>query len=157
MDKLAKEVVATYLEQHATIATGESCTGGMLGALLTAVGGSSQVYMGGIISYTNPVKHKFLGVSQELLDNFGAVSEPVALAMARGAREAMGTTVGVGITGVAGPGRDDWDNPVGLVYVAISREDGTHCLACHFDGDRDQVRKQACQTALEGLLSACKA
>lgn len=154
MDKLASRVIAAYLEKNATIATGESCTGGMVGSALTAVGGSSQVYMGGIISYTNQVKHRFLGVPQELLDQYGAVSEPVALAMASGAREAMGTTVGVGITGVAGPGSDDWNNPVGLVYIAISTEETTKCLPCHFEGNRDDVRKQACETALAGLLEA---
>ena len=156
MDKLAKQVVQAYLAKNATIATGESCTGGMVGASLTAVSGSSQVYMGGIISYTNPVKHGILGVPQELLDQYGAVSEPVALAMAHGAREAIGATVGVAVTGVAGPGKDDWNNPVGLVYIAVSTETQTQCLTCNFDGDRQQVREKACERALSALLKVLR-
>ncbi len=151
MDNLATKVVGRYLQEERTIATAESCTGGLVGGALTAVSGSSAVYMGGIISYTNPVKHRLVGVKQELLDEFGAVSEPVAKAMAEGGRRVIGTSVGVSITGVAGPNPDDWNNPVGLVYIAVSDGDTTQCKTCHFTGDRETVRSQAVETALEML------
>ena len=94
-----------------TLATAESCTGGGIGAALTAIPGSSAVYKGGIISYTNWVKHNLLGVDQHLLDTLGAVSAPVAEAMAKGAREAIQADIAVSVTGLAGPGGDEFENP----------------------------------------------
>ena len=100
-----------------TLVTAESCTGGGIGAALTAVPGSSSVYKGGIISYTNWVKHHLLGVDEGLLETVGAVSAPVAEAMARGARQALQADVAVSVTGLAGPGGDEFGNPVGTVYI----------------------------------------
>ncbi|MFI3312811.1 MAG: CinA family protein [Eubacteriales bacterium] len=151
MDNLATQVVQAYLQEGKTIATAESCTGGLVGGALTAVSGSSSVYMGGIISYTNPIKHRLVGVKQELLDEFGAVSQPVAKAMAEGVRQVIDTTVGVSVTGVAGPNPDDWNNPVGLVYIAVSDGKTTHCQTCNFSGDRASVRNQAVEVALKML------
>ena len=132
--------------------TAESCTGGGIGAALTAISGSSAVYKGGIISYTNWVKHNFLNVSQEVLDTVGAVSAPVAEAMAKGARENLQADVAVSVTGLAGPGGDEYGNPVGTVFVGYA--DAKKVVSRHFvfDGDRDAVRYQAAKAALQLIL-----
>ena len=114
----ASEVLAALRERGLSLATAESCTGGLVGGALTAVPGSSDTYRGGIISYTNEVKHRLLGVPEELLSQYGAVSAPVAEAMARGAASALGADVAVSTTGLAGPGGDEFGNPVGTVYLA---------------------------------------
>lgn len=135
-----------------TLATAESCTGGGIGAALTAVPGSSEVYKGGIISYTNWVKANVLQVPKELLDRFGAVSAPVAKAMAEGARKVLQADVAVSVTGLAGPGGDEFGNPVGLVYIGYSDKDTTVCREYHFQGDRQAVRNQAVEAALKLVL-----
>ena len=135
-----------------TLVTAESCTGGGIGSALTAIPGSSQVYKGGIISYTNWVKHNLLSVPQELLDTLGAVSAPVAEAMARGARQALQADVAVSVTGLAGPGGDEFGNPVGLVFIGLSDETQTLSRRYLFSGDREQVRAQAVRAALELVL-----
>ena len=135
-----------------TLATAESCTGGGIGAALTAVPGSSAVYKGGIISYTNWVKNRLLGVDQHLLDTVGAVSAPVAEAMALGARKAIQTDVAISVTGLAGPGGDEFGNPVGLVFIGYSDEHKTFSRRFLFPGDREAVRKAACREALKLIL-----
>ena len=135
-----------------TLATAESCTGGGIGAALTAVPGSSAVYKGGIISYTNWVKHNLLGVDQHLLDTLGAVSAPVAEAMAEGARKAMQTDIAVSVTGLAGPGGDEFGNPVGLVFIGYSDQAKTVSRRFLFQGDRETVRHNACREALRLVL-----
>ena len=136
-----------------TLATAESCTGGMIGQLITAVPGSSNVYKGGVISYTNEIKQKLLGIDEELLDREGAVSAPVAKAMAKGARRALGADIAVSVTGLAGPGGDDRGNPVGTVYIGYADEKGAEAFSYCFAGDRDSVRNQATEAALQILLS----
>jgi len=148
MDNLAKSVIDTYIKSGRTIATAESCTGGMLGALLTDISGCSAVYIGGIISYANEVKQRQVGVPLELLEVHGAVSEPVARAMALGVKAALKTHVGVGITGIAGPNGDSSEKPVGLVFVAVSDGTSTICEKHHLSGDRKMVREKACDIAL---------
>lgn len=150
MMKLSYDVIHRLVDK--TLATAESCTGGGIGAALTAVPGSSAVFKGGIISYTNEVKEKLLGVDPELLNREGAVSAPVAEAMARGARKALKSDVAVSVTGLAGPDGDDYGNPVGTVFVGYS--DDNVCISKQFcfDGDRDSVRKQAISSALELIL-----
>ncbi len=135
-----------------TLVTAESCTGGGIGAALTAISGSSEVYKGGIISYTNWVKHQFLNVSQEVLDTVGAVSAPVAESMAKGARENLQADVAVSVTGLAGPGGDEYGNPVGTVFVGYA--DANKVVSRHyvFDGDREEVRAQAAKAALLLIL-----
>ena len=135
-----------------TLASAESCTGGMIGATLTAIPGSSTVYKGGVISYTNQVKHDLLDVPMEVLDGVGAVSAPVAEAMASGARKALKADVAVSVTGLAGPGGDEYGNPVGTVYIGYA--DKERCIAKPFlfSGDRDQVRCQAAEAALQMIL-----
>lgn len=135
-----------------TLVTAESCTGGGVGAALTAVPGSSAVYKGGIISYTNWVKHNLLGVDQKLLDTLGAVSAPVAEAMAEGARKVLLADIAVSVTGLAGPGGDEFGNPVGLVFIGYSDCRKTLSRRFLFPGDREAVRQNACREALKLVL-----
>ena len=135
-----------------TLATAESCTGGGIGAAITAVPGSSEVYKGGIISYTNWVKNRVLSVDQNLLDRFGAVSAPVAESMAQGARAVLETDVAVSVTGLAGPGGDEFGNPVGLVFIGYSDKNQTISQKFLFPGDRETVRKSAVTEALKLIL-----
>lgn len=135
-----------------TLVTAESCTGGGIGAALTAIPGSSCVYKGGIISYTNWVKQNLLGVDEVLLERLGAVSAPVAEAMAAGARRVLDADIAVSVTGLAGPGGDEYGNPVGRVYIGYSDENVTVSREFTFSGDRDAVRRQATEEALKLIL-----
>ncbi len=134
-----------------TVAVAESCTGGLLGAVLTAVPGSSAYVRGGIIAYDNAVKVELLGVDPAELGRHGAVSEEVGVAMARGARDRLGADVGIGITGVAGPGGEE-DKQAGLVFVAIASPDGTRTLRLEGDNGRDGNRAAAVRAALRLLV-----
>jgi len=135
-----------------TLATAESCTGGGIGAALTAIPGSSAVYKGGIISYTNWVKHNLLGVDETLLETVGAVSAPVSEAMAIGARKTLQADVAVSVTGLAGPGGDEYGNPVGRVYIGYADETISTSREFTFSGDREAVRRQAVEEALKLIL-----
>lgn len=135
-----------------TLATAESCTGGGIGAALTSVSGSSRVYKGGIISYTDWVKENFLGVDGELLQRYGAVSEPVAKAMAEGARKRLQTDIAVSVTGLAGPDGDDRGNPVGTVFIGYSDERCSYATRYSFSGEREAVRTKAICAVLELIL-----
>lgn len=152
LQTLASEALALLAGRGLSLATAESCTGGGVGALLTAVPGSSRTYRGGIISYTNGVKQKLLGVPGEMLRELGAVSGPVAEAMARGARRALEAEVAVATTGLAGPGGDEFGNPVGTVWIACDWGGKLVCRRFRFAGDREAVRQQACRGALELIL-----
>ena len=136
-----------------TLATAESLTGGGIGAALTGVSGASAVYKGGIISYTNAIKHKLLGVPAEILDQYGAVSEPVAKAMAEGARKVLEADVAVSVTGLAGPAGDEYGNPVGTVFIGYSDSKVTTVQHCLFSGDRESIRNQTIREALRLILS----
>ena len=138
--------------QGKTLVTAESLTGGGIGAALTAVSGSSSVYKGGIISYTNEVKHHILGVKTETLDQFGAVSSQTAAEMAAGVREVLHADVAVSVTGLAGPGGDDYGNPVGTVFLGYCDADRLVTKECHFSGNREAVRNQTIQAALNLVL-----
>jgi PncC family amidohydrolase len=131
-----------------TLVSAESCTGGGIGAALTAIPGSSAVYKGGVISYTNWVKANVLQVSPDLLDSCGAVSAPVAEAMAKGARKLLQADVAVSVTGLAGPGGDEFGNPVGTVYIGFAMEGRSSVKQFCFAGDRDAVRQDAIRAAL---------
>lgn len=139
-----------------TLVTAESCTGGGIGAALTAIAGSSAVYKGGVICYTNWVKHNLLSVPQAYLDQFGAVSAPVAEAMAVGARQNLQADIAVSVTGLAGPGDDLFGNPVGTVFIGYSDAQQTISEEHHFTGDRDAVRSQAIHAALALILTCNK-
>ena len=138
-----------------TLSTAESCTGGMIGDMLTAVPGASRVYKGGIISYWNEVKQNLVGVDAAVLETKGPVSEPVAKAMAEGVRRALCTDVAVSVTGLAGPDGDEFGHPVGTVFVGYA--DGTVSIVkeFHFTGGRDVVRHKAAEAALQLILETC--
>lgn len=144
----AFEAVQGLKEAGLTLATAESCTGGGIGAAVTAVPGSSKVFLGGIISYTNEIKARLLGVSRETLETFGAVSGPVAEQMAAGARKALGVDLALSVTGLAGPDGDEYGNPVGTVFLGFASESGTFAREYHFSGDREAVREAAVLAAL---------
>jgi nicotinamide-nucleotide amidase len=146
------EVVAELLTaRRLKIALAESCTGGLLAARLSSVPGASEFLERGFVTYSNRSKSELLGVPPELVQAGGAVSEEVARAMAEGARRAAGVDVGVGITGIAGPGGGSAEKPVGLVYVALAGAAGDAVRRRQFPGDRERVRQQAVQVALEML------
>ena len=145
-----EEVVASALvENRATIAVAESCTGGMLAERLTNVPGSSSYFLGGVVCYSNELKTSLVGVPPELIESKGAVSPEVAMALADGIRKRTGATLGVGVTGIAGPSGGSPEKPVGLVHLAIADERGPRENVARFPGDRDRIRIQAAQTALD--------
>ena len=152
IESLAEELGRAALKHGARIATAESCTGGLIGKLLTDVPGSSEVYMGGVISYTNGVKHRLLGVSEDTLRVYTAVSRQTAHEMARGAREAVQADVGVSVTGLAGPDGDGTGRPIGLVYIGIDMEGFSFSQELHLTGDRAAIREQAAEAVLNMIL-----
>ena len=135
-----------------TLVTAESCTGGGIGSALTSVPGSSAVYKGGVICYTNWVKEHILGVAHSLLEQYGAVSLPVAEAMARGAADALKADIAVSVTGLAGPDGDEFGNRVGTVFIGCHSPWREKTREYHFSGDRAAVREQAVIAALELVL-----
>ena len=150
MTNLAFEVIEKLNGQ--TLVTAESCTGGGVGAALTSVPGSSAVYKGGVVSYTDKVKKTVLGVDPELLNQYGAVSAPVAQAMAAGVRKLINASIAVSVTGLAGPGVDKFDNPVGTVFIGFESDGFSIVKQFRFSGDRESVRNQAVEEALKLIL-----
>jgi nicotinamide-nucleotide amidase len=145
-----EQIVGYYLQmRNATLAVAESCTGGMVGERITSIAGSSRYFLGGAIVYSNELKTKFADVPANVLTKHGAVSNEVAAAMAEGIREKTGATLGLAITGVAGPGGGTADKPVGLVFLAISGESGTEVVERRFPGDRHRVQMFATQQGLD--------
>jgi nicotinamide-nucleotide amidase len=146
---LAAVVLELCRERRMTIGVAESCTGGLLGARLTAIAGSSDVVIGGVIAYANSLKTSLLGVPDGLLAEHGAVSEPVVRAMATGARAATGATIGIAITGIAGPSGGTEEKPVGTVWIASDLDGAVEARRMRLVGDRAEVRQRAAQAALE--------
>lgn len=145
-----EQIAGFYLQMRgSTVAVAESCTGGMLAERLTSVAGSSRYFVGGLVVYSNELKMKLADVPAQLIEEYGAVSREVAAALAEGARDRCNATIGVGITGVAGPTGGSVDKPVGLVFHAIADEDGTDVVERLFTGDRQRVRRFASQQALD--------
>jgi nicotinamide-nucleotide amidase len=151
---LAAVVLERCRAKQRTIAVAESCTGGLLGARLTAIPGSSDVVVGGVIAYDNRIKREMLGISDEQLRDHGAVSEPVVRAMASGVRERFETSIGIGITGIAGPGGGTPDKPTGTVWIAVDMESAIVARRYNMIGDRDEIRRRSAQAALEMLRGA---
>lgn len=137
-----------------TVATAESCTGGLVAGRITSVPGASAMFMGGVVSYANAVKRDMLGVPQEVLDRVGAVSAECAEAMARGARARLKAGVAVSVTGIAGPDGGSPQKPVGLVYLGVASAAGVRTECFRLSGDRESIRGQAVERALEVLLEA---
>jgi len=145
-----EEVVARQLTLNtATIATAESCTGGLLAQRLTSIAGSSSYFLGGVVSYSNELKTAWVNVPTELIQSKGAVSAEVATALADGIRRHVGSTLGVGITGIAGPGGGTEEKPVGTVHIAVAHAGGVKEIGRIYPGDREAVRWQAAQIALD--------
>lgn len=145
-----EQIVSYFLQmRNATLSVAESCTGGLLAERLTSISGSSRYFIGGAIVYSNELKVKLADVPQDLLDVYGAVSGPVAKALAEGIRKRCGTTLGLGITGVAGPTGGTAEKPVGLVFHALASENGTEVIKKNFPGDRTRIRWFASQQALD--------
>lgn len=145
----ARELLARCEKQKKKLATAESCTGGMVAALLTAIPGCSHCFERGFVTYTNEAKHEMLGVPQGMLDTHGAVSEAVAKAMAEGAIRQSNADIAVSLTGIAGPEGGSEEKPVGLVWIGSARRGQEATVARHiFEGDRGAIRLQATLEAL---------
>jgi nicotinamide-nucleotide amidase len=145
-----EQIVLYYLGlRQATLAVAESCTGGLISERITSVPGSSRSFVGGAVVYSDALKQAFAGVSGELIAQYGAVSEEVARALANGIRLRTGATIGLGITGIAGPTGATESKPVGLVHIAVSDAQKTDTLERTFRGDRQRVREWAAQQALD--------
>lgn len=150
MMTLCSDVLVCLKER--TLATAESCTGGGIGAAITAVPGASAVYKGGVICYSNWVKEHCLDVPADMLLKCGAVSEQVAIKMAVGVRKHLQADVAVSVTGLAGPGGDEYGNPVGTVWIGYADQQKSMAKKFAFKGERDEIRNQAIRSALELIL-----
>ena len=148
----AREVVSVLTEQEQTLVTAESCTGGLLGALLTEIPGASKVYLGGIISYAYELKEQCLGVDHAILEKRGAICSEVAIQMAQGARERLGGDYALAVTGNAGPGTDPMNPNVGEIYIACAGKETCTVKRLDLTGNRAENRITACKEALKLLL-----
>jgi nicotinamide-nucleotide amidase len=147
------EIGRSLIAQHWTLATAESCTGGLIGHRITSVSGSSEYFVGGMIAYANEVKIRELGVNRRLLMREGAVSAPVARQMARGIRRRFGSDIGIGVTGIAGPGGGTEKKPVGLVFIGLSRGNNDVVRRFQFKGSRETIKAAAGEAALRMVKS----
>jgi PncC family amidohydrolase len=154
---LAERLQGLCVERGLTVATAESCTGGLVASAITAVPGSSGYFLGGVVSYADSVKTALLDVPAPMLAAHGAVSAQVALAMASGCRARIGTALVVAITGIAGPDGGTESKPVGLVYVAIAAEAAGEVQRFVFPGDRAAIRRAAAAQALTLVIAAVEA
>src|SRR5579863_6556250 len=145
-----EQIVGYYLQmRNATLAVAESCTGGLVGERITSVSGSSRYFAGGAIVYSNQLKTTLAGVDPGLIEKHGAVSREAAAALAEGIRQRCSTTLGLGVTGIAGPNGGTPEKPVGLVFHALASNDGTEVIERKFPGDRKRIRRFASQQALD--------
>ena len=152
MDILERTIAERLTALGVTIATAESCSGGLIAHRITNVAGSSAYFLGGVVTYGNDAKEKLLGVPCETLAAHGAVSAAVARAMAEGARRAFGSDYAVGVTGIAGPAGGTPEKPVGLVYIAVAGPRGTAVTRNQFDGPREAVKEKTADAALTLLM-----
>ncbi|MDO4966344.1 MAG: CinA family protein [Lachnospiraceae bacterium] len=151
---LEEEVVALLLKNKYTITTAESCTGGLISGTIVNVSGASDVFNEGYVTYSNEAKNRLLGVKKETLEKFGAVSEQVAMEMAKGALNKSNADVAVAVTGIAGPGGGTKEKPVGLVYIGVAVKEKVSVNKFNFDGDRLTVRKLTVANAL-AMVKEC--
>ena len=151
-EPFAQSLAQRLLALKRSMATAESCTGGWIGKVCTDLPGSSGWFAGGLITYTNAAKTALLDVATTTLANHGAVSEPVALAMAQGAQQALAADYAIAVTGIAGPDGGSAEQPVGTVWIAWAGPDGMAAQVFTFAGSRDAVRRQTVAAALQGLL-----
>ena len=155
-DALAEAVVRLATERGITLGTAESLTAGLIAATIADISGASSVLMGGIVSYDPRIKRELLGVPQDVIDGVGVVSEPCARQMAIGARAALGVDIAVSATGLAGPTGGTPEIPVGTVFIGCASAQSVSVTACYWQGDRQAVRAQTVQKALEILLQTLK-
>ena len=151
---LEERVGESLRESGGTVATAESCSGGLISHLITNVPGSSAYFMGGAVTYSNEAKVRVLGVDERSLEEYGAVSEQVAREMAVGARQCFTADYAVACTGVAGPTGGTEEKPVGRVYVAVATPGGTRVERCQFEGNRARIKEQTADYALTMLLES---
>ena len=153
---MIKRLVEKLNEKHLTIATAESCTGGMIGGCITSVSGASNVYNEGYITYSNEAKEKNLGVSHITLETYGAVSENTAREMADGVRRKANADIGIAVTGIAGPGGGTEEKPVGLVYIGVATQKSVEAHKFIFSGGREEVRKSTVENAVRLAYEVCE-
>lgn len=146
MNKIVGEILR---ERNLTIACAESCTGGLLTSKLTDIAGSSDYLQGSIVSYSNEIKISALNVDKNILEKFGAVSPQVAIEMAKNIREIFNTDIGVGVTGIAGPGGGSRDKPIGLVFIAVADKDSVNVEKFNFAGTRIEIKNLTAESALK--------
>ena len=152
-ETLEQRLIAALKARGLTLATAESCTGGLAAKRLTDVPGASAVFLGGVVSYTNGVKERLLAVPHKTLEAYSAVSGPTARAMAQGVRTLTGADLGLSVTGVAGPDRDDAGHDVGTVYIALSTPNETTAQLLHLSGGRSAIRAAAADEMFRMLLT----
>ncbi|MDZ4860572.1 MAG: nicotinamide-nucleotide amidohydrolase family protein [Candidatus Hydrogenedentes bacterium] len=150
--ELDKAIAAKLVASASTLSTAESCSGGLVAHRITNVSGSSKYFIGGVVAYGNGVKKAILGVPQDILDKHGAVSEPVARAMAEGAKRVFATNYAIGVTGIAGPDGGSAEKPVGMVFISVAGPRATVVAECRFAGSREQVKEDTAIQALTLLL-----
>ncbi|MFP4687684.1 MAG: CinA family protein [bacterium] len=148
LNKKLEKLSLLLAKKNYRLAVAESCTGGLLGAKITGLPGSSHYFSGGVIAYSNRIKTSLLGVEEKLLISHGAVSKEVAERMATGVRERFGVPFSISTTGIAGPGGGSEEKPVGLVYIGVSSPTGNEVVKNNFTGNRHQVREKTVNAAL---------
>lgn len=151
--RLVEDLGRKLTARGMTLATAESCTGGLIGHMLTSVSGSSEWYLGGVVAYADEVKQKLLGVPASALDDYGAVSEKVVRFMARGACRTVGAAVGVSVSGIAGPTGGTPEKPVGAVWIGWDTGEELDAELFHFEGSRDEIKHKSAGAAIKGLLA----
>ena len=156
VEQLARTLGEMLLARGWHVTCAESCTGGGIGAAITAIAGSSDWFGAGFITYSNAAKQQFLGVPEDTLASHGAVSQPVVEAMARGALDRAGADMAVAVSGIAGPGGGTPGKPVGTVWIAVATHQDTVAQCRHFTGDRARVRSLTVEAALESLIQQAK-
>ena len=156
MAEIARELVERFSAQGRTFGTAESLTGGMIAARVASVSGASAVLMGGVVAYDPRVKHGVLGVEQQVIDTVGVVSRECAYQMAQGARRVLGVDVAVSATGIAGPTGGTPQTPVGTVFIGCACANGVTVDECHFTGDRQSIREQSVEHAIQMALNVLK-
>lgn len=151
-EELSRTAGKFLIEHKLKLSVAESCTGGLLGASLTDIAGSSAYFRGGVIAYDNQIKHQLLGVEEPILDRYGAVSDQTVIAMAKGVCKLFNTECAISVSGIAGPDGGTAQKPVGLVYIGIAVNDRIESIRYIFSGNRQQIRSQTVKASLEQFL-----
>jgi nicotinamide-nucleotide amidase len=149
--KLTEKIIQVLTQKEQTISFAESCTGGRIAAAFTAISGASEVLHGACITYSNDIKHQWLGVSNEVLENYGAVSEPCVAQMLEGIQKMTRSDYAIAVSGIAGPSGGTEFKPVGTVYIGIRTPFDQQVYHCHFNGSRDEVQEQSTRFAIEKI------